>query len=214
MTDYLTKDVLSVIIVLCKTEMMKGGDVILKKKTVIRISTLRRDADDGLIDAISEILKTVDDGLAAEDSARDDELVREALGFLGSEDIFDDDLEEIITEGYIEIGENGCVEISYEESEIGGLEGSRVRLVFNADSPSLVSMIREGAVSTMLSFEEGKRHRSTYNTPYMPFDLVLNTSRVDNRILEEGKLTLCYVMEIRGLSVSRCRLDITVSKPT
>ncbi len=184
----------------------------LKRNVVIKILSLRQDADDGLVDILGEILKN---GASLNEPNDEDELVRDALEFLSDDESLDgmreNCEEELITEGYIEIDDGGNVEISYEESEMGGLEGSKVRLVFNKETPKLVSMIREGIISTMLSYEEGKRHKSIYRTPYMAFDLTLNTSKVDNRILDGGALVLSYVMEIRGLSVSRCKLELSIS---
>ena len=101
--------------------------------------------------------------------------------------------------------EDGRIEFSYEESEITGMEGSTTAISFSKDNPSLVSMVREGSVSTALVFEQGKRHRCAYNTPYMPFEISVHTRRVSNTLLENGVLELDYIIEIRGAKAERTK---------
>ena len=67
----------------------------------------------------------------------------------------------------------------------------------------MVSMIREGVVSTALVFEAGKRHHCLYQTPFMPFEVCVYTKKVENRLLDEGYLELDYMIEIRGARAER-----------
>ena len=53
---------------------------------------------------------------------------------------------------------DGRAELSYDETEVTGMEGSRTAVSFATAQEAIVSMIREGMVSTVLVFEEGKRH--------------------------------------------------------
>ena len=105
--------------------------------------------------------------------------------------------------------EDGRIEFSYEESEITGMEGSTTAISFSKDNPSLVSMVREGSVSTALVFEQGKRHRCAYNTPYMPFELCVHTLKVDNRLMSDKVAFIDYIIEIRGAKAERTKLEIT-----
>ena len=72
----------------------------------------------------------------------------------------------------------------------------------------MVIMIREGAVSTALVFEAGKRHHSVYNTPFMPFTVCVHTLTVDNRIDTDGILELDYIVEIRGAQAERTKFKM------
>ena len=54
--------------------------------------------------------------------------------------------------------DNGRRIFSYDETEATGMDGSTTSLTYLLDRPELVTMLREGAVSTALVFEEGKRH--------------------------------------------------------
>ena len=76
---------------------------------------------------------------------------------------------------------------------------------FMREDGGIVSMIREGAVSTALVFEEGKRHHCVYNTPFMPFQVCIHTVKVENRIIEEGYIDLDYIVEIRGAQAERTK---------
>ena len=57
---------------------------------------------------------------------------------------------------YTDDGER--ISISYNESEATGMEGSITTVTFLKSDPSIISMIREGLVSTTLVFENEKRH--------------------------------------------------------
>lgn len=101
--------------------------------------------------------------------------------------------------------EKGRIEISYEETEVTGMEGSTTAITYMREQEGLVTMLREGAVSTALVFEEGKRHHCVYNTPFMPFQVCVHTMRVDNRLDTDKLLELDYIVEIRGAQAERTK---------
>ena len=103
---------------------------------------------------------------------------------------------------------DGRIEISYDESDVTGMEGSRTAISFVPNDRGIVSMIREGTVSTALVFEKGKRHHCLYNTPYMPFQVCVHTLNVDNRLMTDGILLLDYVVEIRGAQAERTKFTL------
>ena len=108
--------------------------------------------------------------------------------------------------------QDGRVELSYDETEVTGMEGSRTAVSFAAAQAGIVSMIREGAVSTVLVFEEGKRHHCIYNTPIMPFEVCVHTLKVENRLADEGWLDLDYIVEIRGAQAERTKFRMELLK--
>lgn len=103
---------------------------------------------------------------------------------------------------------DGRVEISYDETELTGMEGSRTAISYDESTPGLLTMVREGTVSTALVFEQGKRHHCVYNTPYMPFQICVHTLSVDNKFESEGKIYIDYVIEIRGARAERTKLEL------
>lgn len=108
----------------------------------------------------------------------------------------------------VEDGENGRTEIRYDETEVTGMSGATTSISFVNGQPGVVSMYREGSVSTTLVFEEGKRHHCIYNTPFMPFEVCVHTLRVSNRLTEDGTLDLDYIVEIRGAQAERTKFHL------
>ncbi len=165
----------------------------MEKKIKMKIKSLRYEVEDSLFVRLAE----------------------EAMNELG-DDSFDESLieagEEAIelsTEGYMRI-ENGRVILGYDETELTGMEGSSTAVFFDENNQGLVSMHRDGAVSTSLVFERGKRHHCVYSTPIMPFEICVKTIKVENKILSEGTLSLDYIIEIRGAKAERTKFEISV----
>ena len=98
------------------------------------------------------------------------------------------------TVGRILTNSDGQIEVVYRENENDPDLKTFTRIIFSPNTPSLVAIIKRGAVQSSLSFEEGKRHVCTYVTPYMPFKVHVSASKVDNRLLEDGILHLEYVL--------------------
>lgn len=103
--------------------------------------------------------------------------------------------------------------LSYEESELTGMEGTSSQLSFMRSQPELVTMLRSGSVSTALVFEPNKRHFCTYKTPFMPFEVCVHTLRIDNKLLgDAATLDLDYIVEIRGAQAERCKLHLEIKE--
>ncbi len=116
---------------------------------------------------------------------------------------------EIQSEAMLTVSD-GRTEIAYDESEATGMEGSRTAISFLTEEAGVVSMIREGTVSTTLVFEAAKRYLCVYRTPYMPFEVCVRTFKVDNRLLSEGTLELDYIVEIRGAQAERTKFYVQI----
>ena len=106
------------------------------------------------------------------------------------------------------------VELVYAESELTGMQGSVTAIGFDRANPDLVSMIRTGPVRTAMTFEEGKRHICLYNTPFSEFEVCVRTIKVNNRLLEENKLELDYLIEIHGAQAEHCKMTVTLRPGT
>ncbi len=103
------------------------------------------------------------------------------------------------------------IEISYEETELTGMKGSKTSVSFKKDEPGLVAMLRDGTVYTALVFEEGRRNICAYETPYMPFELCICTKKVENELVfGEGKLYLDYIVEVRGAQAERTKFTLEI----
>lgn len=126
-----------------------------------------------------------------------------------SERDVEQDVIEMTTEGTLRI-RDGRMEISYDESELTGMEGASTCVSFANDNPNLITMMRGGTVTTALVFEPHRRHICVYHTPFMPFEICVYSSRVDNRLLDLGTLELDYIIELRGAQAERTRFTMKI----
>ena len=116
---------------------------------------------------------------------------------------------EIISEGkFSKI--NGNYEISYEETEATGFEGSRTKLTVT--DGSLVTMERSGSASSHLVLERGKKHHCHYGTPYGDFMVGVTTSFIESKLDENGgTLDFKYVIDINSSYIGDYEINIKVN---
>ena len=99
-------------------------------------------------------------------------------------DDIDPDATELMTEGTMEVTEDGMV-LSYEESELTGMEGTTT--TFEVKGPR-VTLIRSGAVNSQMVCEEGRQHTSLYETPFGELSVDIQTSVLKHNLTERGGL--------------------------
>ena len=97
-------------------------------------------------------------------------------------------------------------------SELTGLDGSLSVISFRHGDRELVTMTRSGAVSTAMTFKPHHRTISSYQTPFMPFEVGVHCLRVKNTLPEDGRLLLDYIIEIRGGEAERCIMELSVRR--
>lgn len=137
-----------------------------------------------------------------------------------SKNIYDDYINEAVNEN-IEFTTEGMITadgdkiiISYEESELMGLEGCETSLFFNKIKPNVVTMMRSGSVISGLVFDlSDKRQVCIYETEYMPMEFSIYTRNVGNDMTYDngGTLNLDYDIEVRGVRTERNRLTLEVT---
>ena len=118
---------------------------------------------------------------------------------------------ELFTEGfllYAPDGDDAQISLAYDESELTEMDGAHSVLTFRKSEPELVHLIRSGSVTTALTFKPHHRALCVYETPYMPFQVGIHCLVVDNNLLENGKMILDYIIEIRGAQAERCRMEL------
>ena len=103
-------------------------------------------------------------------------------------DDIDPDATELMTEGVMEVLEDGY-RISYEESELTGMEGTTTTFEVRGQR---VILSRAGKVNSQMVFEEGRQHTSMYETPFGELTVDIQTSSLRHTLSERGGL-----MEIR-----------------
>ena len=106
----------------------------------------------------------------------------------------DDDTGELVTEGLLAKEGEGEYTLSYQESEITGLEGTLT--TFQVEQ-GRVTLLRVGEVNSQMVFEEGRRHLSMYETPYGALSIGVNTRKMRSSLGDTGgEITIDYALEI------------------
>ena len=122
-----------------------------------------------------------------------------------------DDVIELVTEGRLrQEGEKDFL-LSYQESELTGLDGTMTTLQIHEDK---VTLLRTGEVNTQMVFEEGKRHLSLYETPYGALSVGVNTRRMDLHLGSGGgDIEIDYAIEIDHTVAGENLFRIQVREP-
>jgi hypothetical protein len=83
------------------------------------------------------------------------------------------------------------------------------KIIFRPEDPGLVVMTKRGGINTALSFEDGRTHICTYDTPFMPFKVYVTSDKVDNRLLSVGKLNMDYTLNINDTPPQHFVISVT-----
>ncbi len=157
------------------------------KNISLKIKTVVIDSED--FDATAEdvvgLLQRIFDGEDVSEKDIDD--------IIGSEETSE---LELCTEATMYLNREGSVEISYMENEDDEQLKTHAKIIFDPSEPELVVMSKEGAMSAILSFEQGRTHICTYDTPFMPIKVYVDASLVDNRLLTDGEMRLNYILNL------------------
>ncbi|MDD6160930.1 MAG: DUF1934 domain-containing protein [Oscillospiraceae bacterium] len=117
---------------------------------------------------------------------------------------------ELVTAGQLSRDEQGGITVSYQESELTGMEGTTTVVRIEG---SRITLLREGATNSQMIFEVGRRHLSMYETPYGSLSVGINTSRIKNAMGEcGGDLEIDYAIEIDNLMAGRNFFSMNVRR--
>lgn len=118
-----------------------------------------------------------------------------------------DEAVEFVTDGKYGYSESGS-ELSYMESELTGLDGTRTSFVIG---PEGVVLQREGTVNTRMVFEQGKKHLFLYETPYGTATLNVDTKRVVTKLdAHGGDMEILYAVGVENETIGQNRFRIHV----
>lgn len=106
---------------------------------------------------------------------------------------------------------NGVDYITYQETEISGMEGATTLLKIYSDH---VILVRQGSVEQRQEFRTGERSSSSYTTPFGTMNITVRTTRLTvARANDGGCVTgvhIEYELEISGQWQSANTLHVTV----
>ncbi len=116
---------------------------------------------------------------------------------------------ELVTEGRL-IRDEGGYTLSYQESELTGLEGTLTTIQVEGEQ---VTLMRVGEVNAQMVFQEGRRHLSMYNTPYGAMAIGVNTRRLLAQLSDQGgDIEIDYAIEIDHAIAGRNIFQIKVKE--
>ena len=117
---------------------------------------------------------------------------------------------ELVTSGTLKRDASGGYTVTYQETELTGLEGTTTRLHIHGGK---VTLLREGNINSQMVFEEGRRHLSMYETPYGELSIGVNTRRMRSTLGEAGgDLEIDYAIEIDNLLAGHNLFRMNVKK--
>ena len=103
---------------------------------------------------------------------------------------------------------NGLYYITYDETALTGLEGTRTTVKVGADS---VKVIRTGLYPSELLFELGTRNMSLYHTEYGDLSIVVSTNHIQNTLTDDGgDLDVKYTVEVANTPVGVNHLTLNI----
>jgi len=100
----------------------------------------------------------------------------------------------------------GC--ISYYESEVTGLMGTKTKLCIKPDE---VIVDRRGSVTSTMVFKKGEKNSFLYNTPYGAATMGIDTRKIRHDFDEHGgSMEIDYVVDMSHVTATRNRFMIDV----
>ena len=106
----------------------------------------------------------------------------------------EDDTIELVTEGCLEPDGDEGYTLTYQESQLTGLEGTLT--TFQVE-PDCITLMRVGEFNSQMVFQPGRRHFSMYETPYGALSVGISTKKMHANLNERGgEIEIDYAIEI------------------
>ena len=119
----------------------------------------------------------------------------------------EEDSLDFVTDGLYSYAD-GIASLSYLETEVTGLEGTRTSVRV---SPDKVVVNRDGLVMSRMVFTPGQRSAFQYDTPIGTATMQMDTHRITQRFDERGgEMEIDYVLGLEHAVISRNRFRLNV----
>ena len=131
--------------------------------------------------------------------------IRSLYGYGGEEE----DSIDFTTDGlYTYDGKTAC--FTYYETDVTGMEGTRTSVVVHPDK---VVVDRDGAVTSRMVFQPGRKDAFLYDTPMGSATMHMNTRDLKSRFNEHGgQMEIDYVLDMEHAFASRNKFHLTVKE--
>lgn len=114
---------------------------------------------------------------------------------------------DFLTDGYYS-HEDGISCISYEESDVTGLSGTRTSVIV---MPDRIVVDRDGRITSRMEFIEGEKSNFLYSTPFGKAKLGLRTRKIDRSFDESGgRMEIDYDLDVEHAVFSKNKLILKV----
>ena len=115
---------------------------------------------------------------------------------------------ELTTAGRLEPDGDQGYNLSYQESEVTGMEGTLTTFQIEKDR---ITLMRLGQFNSHMVFEEGRRHLSMYESPYGTLSVGINTRKMRADLdLRGGTISLAYDIELNHAVAGMTTFEIQV----
>ena len=119
------------------------------------------------------------------------------------------DVVELVTAGRL-VREGSSYTLSYQESELTGLEGTLTTIQVEGEQ---VTLMRVGEFNSQLVFQVGRRHLSVYNTPYGAMSVGVHTRHLLAEHSDRGgDIEVDYSIEVDHTLAGRNIFRISVKE--
>ncbi len=119
------------------------------------------------------------------------------------------DVIDLTTEGTLEQAANGTWLISYEESDLTGLEGVTTSFRLSKHGATLR---RTGALESRMMFQVGVRHESLYQMEFGAMMITVIAQRIRCNLAETGgTVEISYQLEIENALLGKVDYHLTVT---
>lgn len=114
------------------------------------------------------------------------------------------------TAGSYFFDDEGISVLTYQESELTGLEGTQTSVMV---MPNQVVVDRAGMLTGRMIFREGRRDSYPYETPYGQMTLGIDTRSIRHSFDEKGgSMEIDYITDLSHTFVVRNRFQISVKE--
>ena len=115
---------------------------------------------------------------------------------------------ELTTAGHLEPDGDQSYNLSYQESEVTGMEGTLTTFQIEKGR---ITLLRLGQFNSQMVFEEGRRHLSMYESPYGTLSVGVNTRKMRSDMTSRGgTISLAYDIEFNHSVAGMTTFEIQV----
>lgn len=140
---------------------------------------------------------------------------KEIILFVRGEQTYDGvspEVTELATEGVMTIREDGEMVLTYQESEITGMEGTTTRFTIRGGT---VVLERAGLIVSRMEFKQGERSSSFYETPWGTMEVDIVTTKLAHRFTERGGvMEIAFTIAVNHQVTGENRFKIRVKEMT